>query len=148
MQTHLLEDTASKSLLYSQNITSLIFAVLFLKEYGQYWKKRKWRKQNVVEQINWLHKVFLNRSFYVLGGKGKGKNSCSKPCNLHLESEGVPEDKSWQVHSSATILFMHNRSHKANALRSELNVPGDRLSNTSRVLCLILKKSGFQAPWR
>lgn len=88
------------------------------KEYGPCWKKRKFNKQTLsnLEQSIDCTQFFLWRVFIYVG---KGKQL--PKTWLNLESDSVFEDKSFWVHSSATILFNHNRSHKFNILWSELN---------------------------
>lgn len=89
MQTHLFgEDTASKSCLYSQNITSLILAVLFLKE--RLWSvlKEKGKGEPNIKQphsrarksksIN-CTQFFLLRVCYVLGQGKTATQNLVKP---------------------------------------------------------------------
>lgn len=121
MQTHLFgEDTASKSYLYSQNFTSFIFAILFLKEKSIVHTERRGNStsktlSNLKQSIN-CTQFFLWRVFTYLGRWKQLPKTW-----LNLENDSIFEDKSYWVHSSATILLRHNRSHKANILWSELN---------------------------
>lgn len=64
-----------------------------------------------IEQIINYTQFLLPRVFMYLGG---GKQL--PKALLNLESDSVFEDKSCQAHSSVTILFDWNMSHKANIL--------------------------------
>lgn len=65
----------------------------------------------IIEQIINYTQFLLPRGFMYLGG---GKQL--PKALLNLESDSIFEDKSCRAHSSVTILFDRNMSHKANIL--------------------------------